>query len=490
MDNKKVVVIGGGFAGLSAASYLANEGIEVTLLEKHDTVGGRARKFSKNGFTFDMGPSWYWMPDVFEQYFSDFGYQVSDLYQLERLDPSYDVFFKKEKISVPTSEADLFELFERYESGSSLRLKKFFDEAEIKYKIGLGEFVSKPSLSIFEFAQFDLLKKALKLDIFKSMRKHVAEVVKHPYLRLILEFPVLFLGQTAANIPALYSLMNYADLKLGTWYPMGGMNKIIEAMEKVAIELGVNIKTNQNVLHIRTHKGKAYEVYSSQGSFKTDYIISSADYAFTEKNLLFESDRSYSDNYWNSRKMAPSSLLYYVGLNTKIDKLKHHSLFFDSNFENHAKEIYTTHKWPTDPLFYLCAPSRTDKSVAPPGKENLFFLIPTSVELNDDNEIIRKKYFEMICKRMEGHFGIDISKHIEVYETFSRKEFMQEYNSHKGNAYGLANTLDQTAFLKPKLKSKKVKNLYFAGQLTTPGPGVPPSLISGKVAAEQILKTI
>jgi len=487
---KRVVVIGGGFAGLSAASYLAKEGLEVTLLEKHATLGGRARKFSENGFVFDMGPSWYWMPDVFEEYFGHFGHQVADFYKLQRLDPSYDVFFEKEKLSIPASEKELYKLFEKYEPGCTQRLQNFLTEAETKYKIGLGEFVSKPSLSVLEFAKIDLLVKARKLDVLKSMKKHVSEVVSNPYLKLILEFPVLFLGQTAAKIPALYSLMNYADLKLGTWYPMGGMNKIVEGMEKVAKEMGVDLQQNQNVFQIRSHKGKAYEVATMKNNFKADFVVSAADYAHTEQNLLSENDRSYSKKYWSNRKMAPSSLLYYVGLNTKIDGLKHHSLFFDANFEQHAHEIYSAHSWPQDPLFYVCAPSRTDPSVAPEGKENLFFLIPTSVELSQDDDRIRDKYFKIICKRMKKHFSIDLQEHIEFYKSFSRREFISEYNSLKGNAYGLANTLDQTAFLKPKMRSKKIENLFFAGQLTTPGPGVPPSLISGKVAAEQILQLI
>ncbi|MEN8927981.1 MAG: phytoene desaturase family protein [Flavobacteriales bacterium] len=482
---KKVIVIGSGFSSLSAASYLAKAGFEVEVYEKNSSLGGRARIKKINGFTFDMGPSWYWMPDVFDRYFADFGKDVSDFYDLVRLSPSYRVFWEESQDDIPANMEELEAYFEKYESGSGKKLQQFLAEAKQKYDIGMREFVTKPSLSIKEFMSIDIAKKGMSLDLFKPISKHIRQFFKHPKLIELLEFPVLFLGAKPQNTPALYSLMNYADMALGTWYPMGGMNKIIEGMVSVATELGVKFHTNSGVDEIIVEGKKTVGIKTNGELKKADFVVSGADYHHTEK-LLAPTFRNYKEAYWDKRVMAPSSLLYYVGLNKKIEGIKHHNLFFDESFENHAVEIYDTHKWPEKPLFYVCNPSKTDSSVAPEGKENLFFLVPVSTELTDDTEEMRKKYFDMICDRLTSHIGEDVREHIEVYESFAHSDFVGEYNSFKGNAYGLANTLKQTAFLKPKCKNKKIDNLFYTGQLTVPGPGVPPSLISGQVVSELI----
>ena len=351
----------------------------------------------------------------------------------------------------------------------------------------MREFVTKPSLSFTEFLSLDIAKKGLSLDLFKPISKHVRQFFTHPKLIELLEFPVLFLGAKPEKTPALYSLMNYADMALGTWYPMGGMNKIIEGMVSVAQEMGVKFHVNSNVEEIVIEKNKTRGI-KVNGKLKTaDFVISGADYHHTE-TLLLPEFRNYKEQYWDKRVMAPSSLLYYVGLNKKVEGIKHHNLFFDESFVDHAIEIYDTHKWPEKPLFYICNPSKTDNNVAPEGKENLFFLIPVSTELKEDTEEVRKRYFDLICERLKKHTGEDIRENIEVYESFAHSDFVTEYNSFKGNAYGLANTLQQTAFLKPKCKNKKVSNLYYTGQLTVPGPGVPPSIVSGKIVSELIKK--
>ena len=481
--SKKVKIIGSGFSSLSAASYLAKDGYEVEVYEKNETLGGRARVKTIGGFTFDMGPSWYWMPDVFDRFFADFGKKVSDYYDLVRLSPSYRVFWEDSQDDI----GELESYFEKYEPGSGIKLREFLAEAKQKYDIGMREFVTKPSLSFTEFLSLDIAKKGLSLDLFKPISKHVRQFFTHPKLIELLEFPVLFLGAKPEKTPALYSLMNYADMALGTWYPMGGMNKIIEGMVSVAQEMGVKFHVNSNVEEIVIEKNKTRGI-KVNGKLKTaDFVISGADYHHTE-TLLLPEFRNYKEQYWDKRVMAPSSLLYYVGLNKKVEGIKHHNLFFDESFVDHAIEIYDTHKWPEKPLFYICNPSKTDNNVAPEGKENLFFLIPVSTELKEDTEEVRKRYFDLICERLKKHTGEDIRENIEVYESFAHSDFVTEYNSFKGNAYGLANTLQQTAFLKPKCKNKKVSNLYYTGQLTVPGPGVPPSIVSGKIVSELIKK--
>ncbi len=484
---KKVVVIGSGFSGLAAACCLASEGFEVTVLEKNDCPGGRARQFEAEGFVFDMGPSWYWMPDVFDQFFAIFGKKVSDYYDLVRLDPSYQVFFgQNDRVEIPAKMLELENLFEQIEPGSAANLRKFLTEAEYKYRVGMGEFVHKPSHSIWEFADLRVLSSLLRLQMFTPMSRHVRQLFKSEKLIQLLEFPVLFLGATPQNTPALYSLMNYADMALGTWYPMGGMFKIVEAMTALARELGVEIKLNQEVANIETAQGKAIAAVTTDGTrYAADAFVGSADYHHIETKLLEPAQRNYSENYWDKRVMAPSSLLWYLGVNKRIAGLQHHNLFFDEDFGLHSEEIYTTPQWPTKPLFYASAPSVTDPSVAPDGCENLFLLIPVAPGLEDTPEI-RERYFNVVMERLERHTGQIIRPHIVYKRSYAHADFVQDYHAFRGNAYGLANTLLQTAFLKPKMKNRHLSNLWYTGQLTTPGPGVPPSLISGQVVANEV----
>lgn len=483
----KAIVIGAGFAGLSAATKLADAGYDVTILEKNAMPGGRARVFEEKGFTFDMGPSWYWMPDVFERYFAEFGKSVADYYELVRLDPSYKVIFgPKEDIDLPANIEQLKALFESIEQGSGKKLEDFLDESKYKYDVGIGEFVWKPSLSISEFFDYRLLSKAISLDLFASFGKHIRKFFSNRRLLQLMEFPILFLGATPKNTPALYSLMNYAEIALGTWYPMGGMYEIVKAMVKLAEEKGVNIKLNEAVKRIEVENKTAQKVITDIGEYEADIVIGAGDYHHIESQLLNETDRNYSEKYWNSRTMAPSSLLFYVGVDRKVDKLTHHNLFFDEDFDIHADEIYIHPQWPSKPLFYVSAPSKTDASVAPEGAENLFVLIPIAPDLADGEEV-REKYYEIVMERLEKYVGHSIRKHVVYKRSFAVSDFKNDYHSFRGNAYGLANTLLQTAFLKPSLKNKKVKNLFYTGQLTVPGPGVPPSLISGLVVANQVI---
>jgi phytoene desaturase len=487
---QKAIVIGSGFAGLSAATKLAKEGFEVTLFEKNAEPGGRARKLEINGFTFDMGPSWYWMPDVFEDYFKEFNTTVAEQYKLIRLDPSYAVFFGKDDVfRIPANLNEFYQLFEKQEPGSSVQLKNFLAEAEYKYKISMSDFVQKPSLSILEFMDFRILNAALRMDLFKSISKYIRKHFKDEKLIQLLEFPVLFLGAKPSETPALYSMMNYADIVLGTWYPMGGMSMIVDAMVNVAKNQGVQILCNENVERINVKDNKAVSVLSNGIIHKADVIIGAADYHHIEQKLLEEPYRNYSTDYWKSRKMAPSCLMYYIGLDTKIEGLEHHNLFFDAPFDQHAEEIYDRPQWPKNPLFYSTCASKTDKSVAPEGKENLVLLIPIAVDIKDTEEI-REKYFNIMMDRLEHLTGQSIKQHVIVKKSYAINDFKKDYNSFGGNAYGLANTLMQTAILKPSMRNKKVSNLYYAGQLTVPGPGVPPSIISGMVAAREVIKKL
>ena len=485
---KRVVVIGAGFSGLSVATSLAQQNFDVTILEKNSSPGGRARSFSEDGFTFDMGPSWYWMPDVFDQYFDTFGKRVADYYELVRLDPAYTIFFGPgDTLEVPAQSEHLFALFERYEPGSSDNLRTFLQEAAYKYQVGMHEFVYKPGLSLLEFADYRVVSSLFRLQMLTSLADHVDSLFRHPHLRKLLKFPVLFLGATPENTPAMYSLMNHADLVLGTWYPKGGMHQIIRAMVSLAEEMGVTIRTHQKVQHIITNGRLATEVVTEIQRFDADIVVAGADYHHVDSTLLSKGARNYSEAYWDKQVMAPSSLLFYLGVNKPLDKLLHHNLFFDQDFRQHAEEIYEEPQWPSNPLFYVCCASKTDPTCAPPGQENVFVLIPVAPGLEDTPEL-RERYYQVVMKRLEQLTGQSICDAVVYKRSYAHRDFVADYHAFKGNAYGLANTLRQTAILKPSLKNKKIKNMYYTGQLTVPGPGVPPSLISGIVTAREVVK--
>jgi phytoene desaturase len=482
---KTIQIIGSGFSSLAAACYLAKEGNKVTVFEKNTSLGGRARQFSEQGFTFDMGPSWYWMPDVFESFFADFGKKPSDYYSLEKLKPGYRVFFENnEHFDVSDDLKTIISDFEKIEKGSGKQLEKFIATAKSNYEIAIKDLVYRPGESIFELIT---PQTALKLDqFFSNIKRDVRNKIKNKNLQQILEFPVLFLGAKPSDTPSFYNFMNYADFGLGTWQPKNGFFDVIEAMIKLGTELGVTYQTNSNIEQIVVENHKAIGIKINNEILKADVVLSGADYHHTE-TLLPKENRQYSETYWDKKTFAPSSLLFYVGFDKKLQNVCHHNLFFDSDFEKHAVDIYDNPKWPEEPLFYANFTSITNTHTAPEGCENGFFLVPIAPDLEDTEEL-REKYFKIIISRFEKITKQKVQENIIFKKSFCVNDFKSEYNSYKGNAYGMANTLLQTAVLRPNLKSKKVKNLYFTGQLTVPGPGVPPALISGKLVAQLIQK--
>ncbi len=478
--SKKIAIIGSGFSSLSASCYLAQLGHEVHIYEKNSTIGGRARQLKKEGFTFDIGPSWYWMPDVFESFFNDFNESVSDFYTLEKLNPAYKVFFKEEKeIKIEDTLEKIYAAFEAEEKGSSLKLKKFIKTAQDNYRVAIKNLVYRPGVSPLELVTKETITRLGQF--LSTISREVRKEFKNEKLIQILEFPVLFLGAKPSDTPAFYSFMNYADFGLGTWHPKGGMYQVILGMEKLAKSLGVYIHTNATVEKITVENGKTNGIIANSEKIDADIVLCGADYHHGE-TLLDKKYRQYSESYWEKKTFAPSSLLFYVGFTKKLKNVNHHNLFFDTDFDAHAKDIYDDPKWPEEPLFYANFTSLTDPSTAPEGHENGFFLIPLAPGI-EDTEALRETYFDKIITRFENLTHQNVKNNIIFKESFCVKDFIKEYNSYKGNAYGMANTLLQTAFLRPKLKSKKVKNLFFTGQLTVPGPGVPPSLISGKLVA-------
>ena len=484
---KTISIIGSGFSALAASCYLAKQGHAVTVYEKNDSIGGRARQFKSNGFTFDMGPSWYWMPDVFERFFQDFNKKQADYYELIKLNPAYRVYFGVDDfINIYDNLEAIKSTFENIEKGSGQKLQTFIDHAKSNYDIAIKDLVYRPGVSPLELITPQTV---LKLNQFLSnVSSDIRKEFKNERLIQILEFPVLFLGAKPSKTPSFYNFMNYADFGLGTWHPKTGMFDVVRGIEKLALELGVTIKTNSSIEKIIVENKTATGIIIDGKTIKSDIVLSGADYQHTE-TLLEKEHRAYSEKYWESRVFAPSSLLFFVGFDKKIENITHHALFFDVDFNQHTSDIYDDPKWPEAPLFYANFPSKTDKTAAPDGMETGFFLIPLAPGIND-SEALREEYFYKIIARFEELTQQQIKNNIIFKRSFCKNDFVTDYNAYKGNAYGMANTLLQTAFLRPKLKSKKVRNLYFTGQLTVPGPGVPPALISGKLVAELIEKTL
>jgi phytoene desaturase len=482
---RRISIIGTGFSSLASACYLAKAGFDVNMYEKNDQIGGRARTYERDGFRFDMGPSWYWMPDIYERFFNDFGKTTSDFYNLLRLSPSYKVYFEDSSyVNIADNMELIYEMFEKEEPGSSKHLKKFISRSETNYRASIDKVVYRPGFSPLELITPETVANVNQF--FTTISHEVRKRFKSKKLIQLLEFPVLFLGAKAEDTPAFYSFMNYADFVLGTWYPEGGMHKIVEALSNQAVELGVKIHTSSPVEKILTKDKKAVGLLIDGQEVYADLILSGADYVHTE-SLLEPRFRRYSPKYWDKKVFAPSALVFYVGFNKKLENISHHVLFFDKDIKPHAEDIYDNKQWPEAPLFYANFTSMTDDSVAPKGKETGFFLIPIAPDLEDSEEV-REKYFEQIISRLELHTKQSVKSDIIFHDSYCVSDFKKDYNSYKGNAYGMANTLRQTAFLKPKIRSNKVANLYFTGQLTVPGPGVPPSLISGKIVADQIIK--
>ena len=488
MAQKRIAVIGAGLSGLANAAMLAKSGFEVTVIEKHSIPGGVARGIKSNGFHFDLGPSWYLMPDIFEKYFAWFGKKPADFYNLIELDPSYKIYFENDRtVSIGTDMEKNFKLFDTLEKNGREHLAAYLEKSEFKYNVSVNEFLYRDYFSFFDFLRPQLIKYGVRLDLLKGLDRHVRKYLKDHRSRKIAEFNTVFLGSSPYTVPALYSLMSYVDIGLGVHYPMGGIYEVPKALHKLGEDEGVKYVFSTNAEKILIEKGKAVGVRTDRGEIPADIVLSAADYHFTDTELLDRRHRNYSGSYWNTRVMGPSALLLYLGLDREFPGIEHHTFYLAHRWKEHFDTIFDNKRWPDNPCYYICCPSKIDPAAAPKGKDLLFVLVPVAPGL-DDNDMVRERFTEQIIAHIEKTFGFPLRSAIETQHVVSHRDFIRDGNLYQGTALGLAHTLLQTAFLRPSHKSKRVKNLYFAGHYTQPGVGMPMVLIGAHLINDLITK--
>lgn len=490
MNNNRVIIIGGGIGGLGTACLLGKAGSEVVLVEKNEKVGGRCNRFSADGYTFDMGPSWYLMPDVFEQFFDVLGEDIDDHLDLQRLAPSYRVFFKDEDKQI-----DLYSDLEKdiptlsqFEDDVGSSLEEYLSRAEMQYEIAKNKFMYKNYDSWRDLISKELLIDGWKLSVFTYMDSYVKKFFDSDQVQKIMQYPLVFLGSSPYNTPAIYNIMSHVDFNMGVFYPQGGMYEVALALERIAKKYNVTMRTNTPVEKIIVENGEATGVVLADGEeVLAETVVSNADIWHTETQLLPEAARSFDDAYWEKRTLAPSALIMYLGVDGEVGNLEHHNLVFSKDWEQNFAEIFDSPRWPTDPSLYICAPGKTDSNVAPEGKENLFVLVPIASGLEYTEEE-KRAYAQRVLQTMEETMKIpNLRERIEFQRLFCVEEFADRYNSLKGSALGLAHTVRQTAIFRPDTKSKTLPNLYYVGANTNPGIGVPTCLISAQLVYKRLV---
>lgn len=479
----KVLVIGGGFAGMATAALLQHGGMDVTLVEKHDQLGGKARVWRSAGYTFDMGPSWYLMPDVFDDFFSKLGRKREDYYSIKRLDPAYRVFFEgNDTVDIGKDIESTVRLFEKFEPGSGTRLRQYLADCGHKYGLAIDRLLYKEYRNIFHFFNPSTIFHGLRLGIFRSLHSHVKKYFDDYRAQRILEYSMLFLGSSPMAAPSFYSIMSHLDLVQGVYFPVGGMGAVVAGMEKLLAELNVTVQTGVEVKSIITHEKKAVGVETGQGQIHADHIVGTGDYHHIEQDLLTKPYRNLRARYWKKAVIAPSMFILYLGVKRKIPQLAHHNLFFSADWDRHFQQIFETPQWPDNPSYYVSVASRSEEGMAAAGGENIFVLVPIAPGLETDEEHSRK-YAEKVILHLEALTGKSIRDELEVQRIYTVQDFQADYHAFKGTALGLSHTLGQTAMLRPPMRSKGLENFFYAGQYTHPGVGVPMALIAADLVS-------
>lgn len=485
----KALVIGGGFAGMAAAARLRNDGWDVVLIEQHDRLGGRGRVWQEGEYRFDLGPSWYLMPEVFEDFFTNLGKKREDYYPLKKLSPYYRVFFEgQDTVDVGPHLEGIYKLFEKIEPSGRKKLEAYLKTAGYKYDVALKEFLYKEYRSIFQFLNPRLLIQGSRLGVFGSLHAHVKRYFTDHRAQKILEYAMVFLGNSPSNAPALYSIMSHVDLVQGVFFPEGGMGTMVNGLQRLLEDIGVEVRLGTKATQIVCNNSRVEGVLTDDGHIEADLVVATGDYHHIEQDLLPKNKRNYSQRFWKKAVVAPSMFIIYAGVGKKLPNLVHHNLYFAEQWERHFDEIFENPTWPENPSYYVSMTSHDDSSMSPDGKENIFILVPIAPGLQSDLKF-KEQYGRKIISHLEGLIGEPFFDQIEVLRYYAPEDFQRDYNAFKGSALGLSHTLGQTAVFRPSMRNRRLKNLFYAGQYTHPGVGVPMTLIAADVVANSVKKT-
>ena len=486
---KSAIIIGGGIGGLATACILGKAGYKVTVLEKNEQLGGRAGQLKAQGYTFDTGPSWYLMPDVFQHFFELLGEDINDHLSLKRLNPSYRVYYKDrgQHIDIAGDTSIDRKTFETIEPGGAKQFDAYINRAEYIYDTAMSKLLYKNYDSLTDFVRGDIAVQAGRLRLFSKMDSYVRGFFKDVRLQQIMQYPLVFLGSSPYNAPAIYSLLSHVDFNQGVYYPMGGMYELVKALVRVGNKYGVTYEVDSPVEQIIVKGGAAVGVRTKDKEMHADLVISDADVHHTETKLLDKKYRDHSEHYWSKRIMAPSALLMYLGVDRQYDSLRHHNLLFSKDWQKNFTQLFDEPVLPDDPSLYVCAPGKTDPSVAPKGHENIFVLVPLAAGLHVSPKEL-DKYGEAILQTMEQEMNLPgLRRHIAYKKSFGIDDFATRFNSYKGTGLGLSHTLQQTALFRPSNRSRKVKGLYYVGANVHPGIGVPITLISAELLYKRLI---
>ncbi|WP_210443391.1 phytoene desaturase family protein [Nocardioides sp. SYSU D00065] len=509
---RRVVVIGGGIAGLASAALLASRGHTVDLLEKNDDLGGRVGSVERDGFRFDTGASWYLMPEVFEHFFELLGTTADAELDLTVLDPSYRVFFEghRDPVDVRPDREHNRALFEAIEPGAGDRFDAYLRSARDTYDMALRRFLYSNFDSPAAFLHPDVVRRtpALGRLLTRSLESHAAGFFSDNRLRQVLGYPAVFLGSSPSRAPSMYHLMSHLDLGDRVLYPQGGFTRLIEVVASLARRHGARLHTGATVTAIRTADaerprrggrprvaGVEYAGGDGRTTVPADVVVGAADLHHLETQLLPPGLQTHPEPMWRGRSPGPGAVLAMLGVEGRLPELAHHSLFFTADWEQNFGDIFGADARVPDPAsIYVCKPSQTDPTVAPEGCENLFVLVPVPADSSighggDDgggSEAVERAA-DAAIDQVASWAGVpDLRRRIRVRHTVGPDDFAARYNSWRGGALGLEHTLRQSAFLRPGNVSAKVDGLLYAGASTVPGVGLPMCLIS----AELVLKRL